>query len=90
MRQRRNIKIFLKKLNEVKIGTRNFEQEKVIANIDKFYHSREEVINFFRDYIEMLSDVSYKAKQNGTTGTGLKILTPKQMLQGLSITQKFY
>ena len=30
-------------------------------------------------------DTGYKAKQNKTTGTGLKILTPKQMLQRLSI-----
>ena len=33
----------------------------------------------------MLSDASYKAKQNKTTGTGLKILTPKQMFQRLPI-----
>ena len=29
----------------------------------------------------MLSDANYHAKQNETKGTGLKILTPKQMLQ---------
>ena len=40
---------------------------------------------FFRDYIEMLSDANSNAKQNETKGTGLKILTPTQMLQGLSI-----
>ena len=33
----------------------------------------------------MLSDASYDAKQNETKGTGLKILTPKQMLQRLPI-----
>ena len=33
----------------------------------------------------MLSDANYKAKQNETKGTGLKILTPKQMLQRLPI-----
>ena len=48
-------------------------------NLNKFYNSKE-VINFFRDYIEMLSDPKYDAKQNKTEGTGLKILTPKQML----------
>ena len=53
--------------------------------LEKFYNSREEVINFFRDYIEMLSDANYDAKQNETKGTGLKILTPKQMLQRLPI-----
>ena len=33
----------------------------------------------------MLFDANYKAKQNGAKGKGIKILTPKQMLQGLSI-----
>ena len=33
----------------------------------------------------MLSDVNYDARQNKTEGTGLKILTPKQMLQRLPI-----
>ena len=33
----------------------------------------------------MLSDASYEAKQSKTKGTGLKILTPKQMLQRLPI-----
>ena len=30
-------------------------------------------------------DFNYKAKQDKTKGTGLKILTPKQMLQRLPI-----
>ena len=33
----------------------------------------------------MLSDANYDSKQNKTKGTGLKILTPKQMLQRLPI-----
>ena len=57
----------------------------MINNIEKFYNSREEVINFFRDYTEMLFDASYDAKSKATKGTGLKILTPKQMLQRLPI-----
>ena len=57
----------------------------MINNLEKFYNSREEVINSFRDYIGMLSDANYDAKQNETKGTGLKILIPKQMLQRLPI-----
>ena len=57
----------------------------MINNLEKFYNSGEEVINFFRDYIEMLSDANYYAKQDETKGIGLKILTPKQMLQRLPI-----
>ena len=56
-----------------------------MINFDKFYFSREEVINFFKDYFEMILDAKYKAKQNKTTRTGLKILTPKQMLHRLPI-----
>ena len=55
-------------------------QREVIDNLNKPYKSIEEVINFFRDYIEMLSDANYDAKQNETKGKGLKILTPSQML----------
>ena len=46
----------------------------------------------FRDYAKMMLDSSYKVKQNGTKqeekeqrAARLKILTPKQMLQRLSI-----
>ena len=76
---------FLNKLSNTKIGKKTTEQKEVINNLEKFYLSREEVINFFRDYIEMLSDANYDAKQNETKGKGLKILTPKQMLQRLPI-----
>ena len=64
---------------------KTFEQKEVINNLEKFYNSREEVINFFRDYIEMLSDANYNAKKNEKERKGLKILTPKQMLQKLPI-----
>ena len=64
---------------------KNYQKKETINNLEKFYISREEVINFFREYIEMLSDANYNAKQNKTEGKGLKILTPKQMLQRLPI-----
>ena len=38
---------FLKKVNEVKISKKTAEQRKVTNNLEKFYNSREEVINFF-------------------------------------------
>ena len=49
----------------------------MIDNLENFYKSREEVINFFRDYTEMLSDANYDAKQNETKGTGLKNINTK-------------
>ena len=71
----------LKNINKVKIGGKNCEQEKVVTNLENFYKSREQVLNFLRDYTKMFIDASYNAKQDETKGTGLKILTPKQLLQ---------
>ena len=76
---------FLSKLTNIKIGRKTLKQEKIINNLERFYISRQEVINFFKDYTEMLSDANYRAKQNETKGTGLKVLTPKQMPQRLPI-----
>ena len=45
-----------------------------------------ELLIFFRDYTEMLSDVKYDAKQNETKGKGLKVVTLNQMLQRLPIS----
>ena len=42
----------------------------------------EKIIEVFRDYSYLLSEVKYKAKH----GKGLKILTPKQVLQRLLIS----
>ena len=67
------------------MGKKTPEQKEVIVNLENFYKSREEVFNFFRDYTKMYIDAGHKAKQDETKGTGLKILTPKQMLQRLPI-----
>ena len=40
----------------------------MIKNLQNLYNSREEVINFFRDYIEMLSDANYDSKNSETEG----------------------
>ena len=73
------------KINEVKIGRKTQEQEKAITNLENFYQSREDVFNFFRDYAKIMLDSNYKAKQDETKRTGLKMLTPKQVLQRLPI-----
>ena len=44
------------------------------------YKARNEAINFFNDYTSMVSEA-----KNKTSGKGLKILTPKQLLQRLLI-----
>ena len=48
---------------------------------DILYKARNEAIKFYDDYSLMMSE----AKTKATKGTGLKILTPKQMLQRLPI-----
>ena len=50
------------------------KQKETINNLEKFYKSREEVINFFTDYAEMLSDANYDSKHSETKGKGIKML----------------
>ena len=45
------------------------------------YESREKVIKLFNEY----SKIAFKAKYKSIYGEGLKILTPKQIIQRLSI-----
>ena len=45
------------------------------------YNTRNEAIKFYDDYSLMMSGAKYRA----TEGTGLKILTPKQMFQRVPI-----
>ena len=45
------------------------------------YKSRNEAIKYYDDYSSIMSEAKYRA----TKGTGLKVLTPKQMLQRLPI-----
>ena len=54
-------------------------------NFEILYNVRNEAIKFYDDYSSMMSEAKYKAKQNESKGTGLKILIPKQMLQRLPI-----
>ena len=77
---------FPNKLRNIYVSKKNSKQKVVIINLENFYNSRAEVINFSRDYIERLSDENYNAKQKETKAKGLKILTPKQILQRLPIT----
>ena len=50
-------------------------------NIEMLYRARDKAVKFYDEYPLMMSEAKYRA----TKGTGLKILTPKQMLQRLPI-----
>ena len=62
---------------------KNSAQKKVIKNVENFRDSRQAVIDFYKDYSSMVINAAYHVKEQ--EGTGLKILTPKQMLQRLPI-----
>ena len=81
-----NQKRFKYYLGEIKKSAKKSkEQKKPIYNIEMLYKARNEAIKFYDDYSLMMSEARTKAKQNEAKGTGLKILTPKQMLQRLAI-----
>ena len=67
-------------MEKIKKGKKSRERKNTLYNIETLYKSRSEAINF-DDYSLMMSE----AKTKTTKGTGLKILTPKQMLQRLPI-----
>ena len=76
-------KQFKYKLNEITTGNKKHkskDQFDTIKSIKNLYNSRYKVIKLYKlYYAKIISEAIYKTKQ----GTGLKILTPKQMLQRL-------
>ena len=63
---------------------RSKEQNNALYNVDMLYKVRNEAIKSFNDYTSMVSEAKNKP-MNKTSGKGLKILTPKQLLQRLPI-----
>ena len=51
----------------------------------KIFITQDKIIDLLNDNAKIRSEAIYKSKQNETKGKGLKILTPKQMLQRLPI-----
>ena len=75
---------FRSDLNERLKGNPNYkwkDQINTIKNVQKVYNGQENVLKFYNDYTWMVSDAKYKPIH----GEGLKILTPKKMLQTLPI-----
>ena len=74
--------IFKTNLNEISKGRfKSEEQESALGNIKLLFESRQTVIKLFNKYSSIVSEAKYKTKY----AEGLKILTPKQMLQILPI-----
>ena len=72
-------------LGTIQKETNQKSKKNTLYNIEMLYKARNEAIKFYDDYSAMMSETKYKAKQNKTEGTGLKILSPKEMLQRLPI-----
>ena len=74
--------IFKSNLSKISKGRFQLEEQKSGSkNIKTLYKSREKVIKLFDDYSSIISEAKYKTNH----GEGLKILTPRQMLQRLPI-----
>ena len=81
-------KDFKKELNEITSGNpkhKSNNQLNVIKNVKNLYDLRQKIIDLLNDNSKTISEAIYNSKQNETKGKGLKILTPKQMLQRLPI-----
>ena len=70
-------------LNTIRKGNKSANQKRILANINIFINARNNAIKFIEDYSSMILEVKKLAKEQ--EGTGLKILTPNQMLKRLPI-----
>ena len=76
-------KNYLRYLNILRKGNKNAEQRKALANINMLYNARNNAIKFIEDYVSMIFEAKKLVREH--EGTGLKILTPNQMLKRLPI-----
>ena len=75
---------FHKYLNLIRIGNKNDNQKRTLANINIFYNARDNATQFIRDYGGMILEAKNQAIEE-QFDKGLKILTPNQMLRRLPI-----
>ena len=76
-------KNYLYFLKIIRKGNKDAEQRKTLANIENYFNARDSAIKFIEDYGSMILEAKKLAKEE--EGTGLKILTPNQMLKRLPI-----
>ena len=76
-------KDYLGYLKSIRKGNKNAKQKEILANLNMRYNVREEAIKFIEDYGSMILEAKRLAKEQ--EGTGVKILTPNQMLKRLPI-----
>ena len=74
---------YLKHLNIIRKGNKNAEQKKTLENINVHFDAINTAIKFVEDYGSMILEAKKMAREQ--EGTGLKTLTPNQMLKRLPI-----
>ena len=74
------LKSSLKEISKRRLKSK--EQKSALENLKLLYESRQAVNKLFNEYSSISSETKPKVKY----GEGIKILSPKQMLQRLSIT----
>ena len=74
---------YLDYLHIIPKGNKNAEQRKTLANINILYNARNNAKKVTEDYGSMILEAKKLAREQ--EGTGLKILTPNQMLKRLPI-----
>ena len=70
-------------LNTTRRGNKNARQKRTLANINILFNARDNAIKFIEDYSSLILEAKKLAREK--EGTGLKILTPNQMLKRLPI-----
>ena len=76
-------KNYLDYLKTIRKGNKNVKQRETLANLNILYNTRNEATKFIEDYGSMILEAKKLAREQ--EGTGLKILTPNQMLKRLPI-----
>ena len=74
---------YLQYLNIIRKGNKNSVQKITLSNIENHFNAKERAKEFIEDYGSMVLEARRLAKEQ--EGTGLKILTPNQILKRLPI-----
>ena len=74
---------YLNYSNIIRKGNKNASLKNTLANINIRFNARNSAIKFIEDHASMILETKKLAKEQ--EGTGLKILTPNQMLKRLPI-----
>ena len=71
---------FNKHLKTIRRANKTDKQKKTLSNITRLLNERNDSIKFIEGYGSMILEAKRKAAEKPTTGEGLKVLSPKQML----------